>query len=583
MANYAEWHGKGGTVDLVGRIRKQFHSEDPQQLKNEALWLLGRMKQHRRMIALVALLGFLSTAMSLLSSVASKYLIDAVTGFGSGLLGKAACALVVLMAGSLILQAVSSRVSAHVHVRVKNAMQQDTYGRILRSGWEALEPYRSGDLLNRLTSDVGTVSDGIIGFLPSLITAAVKFAGAFGIMLYYDPIMALIALLGVPVTLLMSRVLMGRLRSHNLTIKALTGEVMSFQEDSFRNLTSIKAFSITDRFEEEMRRLQGTYADAYLSFNAFQIKMSSLMSVLSMLVSAACFGWGVFQLWTGNITYGSLTMFLQLAGTLRGAFSSLVSLVQQAISLTTSAGRILAVEALPEEEMTVPEGLLQEEQLDIRLRQVSFEYNNADMVLRSFDFDAAHGDSIALTGPSGEGKTTLLRLLLGLVEPCSGTIELVGGSGTHYNITPGTRQVFAYVPQGNSVFAGTIAQNLRLAAPDATEAEMREALETACALDFVMQLPDGLEHCLGAGGRGISEGQAQRLAIARALLRKAPILLLDEATSGLDPATEHALMENLRNSRFVSTCILVTHRSASAAFCSRAYEICHGNVTKTEN
>lgn len=569
-------------MDFLGKLVKQFHREDPQQLKREILWLAGRMKRHSRKIALVALLGFLGTAMSLLSSVASKYLIDSVTGSGSGNLGKAAFALAFLMAGSLLLQAASSRVSAHVHIRMKNAMQQDTYSRILRSGWQALEPYRSGDLLNRLTSDVGTVSDGIIGFLPGLLASCVKFAGAFCIMLYYDPVMAMIALLGVPVTLLISRTIMSRLRSHNLTMKTLSGEVMSFQEDSFRNLTSIKAFSVTEHFEEEMRRIQGTYADAYLSFNAFQIRMSTLMSILSMLVSTACFGWGVFQLWAGNITYGSLTMFLQLAGVLRGGFSSLVSLVQQGISLTTSAGRIMAVEELPAEIMDVPEGLLQEQKLDIELRKVSFEYHNADMVLNCFDFDATHGDSIALTGPSGEGKTTLLRLLLGLVEPCSGTAELVGGSGKRYPITPGTRNIFAYVPQGNSVFAGTVAQNLRLAAPDATEAEMLDALKTACALDFVMQFPDGLEHYLGAGGRGISEGQAQRLAIARALLCRAPILLLDEATSGLDPATEHALMENLRCSGYVSTCILVTHRSASAAYCSRAYEISHGDVRQTE-
>lgn len=573
---------EGERVDFPGKIRKKFHNEDPQQLKLEVMWLLHRMKQHSSKILMVALLGFAGTAMGLFTSVASKYLIDAVTGYGAGLLGKAVCATIILMAGSLLLQAVSSRVGAHVHVRVKNTMQQESYAKILRSGWEALEPYRSGDLLNRLTSDVGTVSDGIIGFFPGLLTSAVKFVGAFCIMLYYDPVMALIALLGVPVTIVLSRLLMGRLRIHNLNMKTLTGEVMAFQEDSFRNLTSIKAFSVTDRFEEEMRKLQGTYENAYLSFNAFQIKLSSAMSVLSMLVSMACFGWGVFQLWAGNITYGSLTMFLQLAGTLRSAFSSLVSLGQQAISLMTSAGRIMAVEALPEERMAVPEGLLQEEKLDIQLHDVCFEYHNADMVLNSFDFYAEHGESIALTGPSGEGKTTLLRLLLGLVEPCSGTAQLVGSSGMCYPITPGTRQVFAYVPQGNSVFAGTIAQNLRLAAPDATDEELLEALRTACALDFVSQLPDGLEHPLGAGGRGISEGQAQRLAIARALLRKAPILLLDEATSGLDPATEHRLMENLRSSGMVSTCILVTHRSASAEFCSRAYEISHGNVTQTE-
>ena len=567
-------------MGFLGSVKEKIYREDPQQVRREAGWLLKRMYEQRFFILAVAGLSLAGTAMGLISSVASKYLIDAVTGFGAGRLASAAAALVVLTLGSLVLHAVSSRTSARIHVRLRNQMQHDAYTRILRAGWEALEPYRSGDLLNRLSSDVGTVSDGIIGFLPGVLSAGLKFVGAFVIMVVYDPVMALIALLGVPVTLALSRVLMARLRSHNMQMKQLGGEVMSFQEDSFRNLTSIKAFSITDRFEEQMRSIQKTYADAYLSFNAFQIRMSSFLSVVSMLVSASCFGWGVFQLWRGNITYGSLTMFLQLAGTLRGAFSSLVSLAQQAISLTTSAGRVMAVEALPGEDMAVPEGLLREEKLDIRLRDVSFEYNNGETVLRPFDFSAAHGDVIALTGPSGEGKTTLLRLLLGLVEPGGGEAVLVGASGKHYPIGAGTRKVFAYVPQGNSVFSGTIAENLHLVAPEATREDMERALEIACALDFVKQFPDGLDHRLGAGGRGISEGQAQRLAIARALLRKAPILLLDEATSGLDAATEAALLKNLSSCGWVSTCILVTHREASAAICSRNYEIFRGNVTE---
>ena len=297
---------------------RQFHKENADQVKRELNWIWHRILEYRRMIVIVGLLGLCGTVMSLVSSVASKYLIDAVTGHGADIIGRAAAIMAGMMLGSLVLQAVSSRVSASIHVRVRNRMQRTTYGKILRAAWEALEPYRSGDLLNRLNSDINTAADGVISFLPSLLTSSVKFLGAFCIMLYYDPVMALIALVGAPVTLLLSRVLMRKLRQHNLTMKELTGEVMSFQEDSFRNLTSIKAFSVTDRYEDEMRKLQGEYADAYLSFNSFQIGMSSLLSLVSMLVTAACFGWGVYRLWTGAITYGSMTMFLQLATTLRG-------------------------------------------------------------------------------------------------------------------------------------------------------------------------------------------------------------------------------------------------------------------------
>ena len=565
---------------LLQKLKKQLHRDEPGQLKREVLWLLGRVRQYKRQILMIGLLGLAGTVMGLGSSVASKYLIDAVTGYGSRNLGIAASLMVGMMLLSLLLQGLSSRAGAAIHIRVKNEMQRRTYRRILRAGWEALEPYRSGDLLNRLNSDVNAVSDGTISFLPGLVSSVAKFVGAFCIMLYYDPVMALIALLGVPVTLAVSRRMLRALRQHSLEMKELTGEVMSFQSDSFRNLTSIKAFSVTGWFEEEMHRLQDTYADAYLSYNAFHIGTNTFLSLVGMAVTASCFGWGVYQLWNGNITYGSLTLFLQLASTLRGAFSALVSLGQQAISLTTSAGRILAVEELPEEDSAVPEGLLEEEKLDIRLNNVSFRYQNGETVLDTFDFTANYGDLIAVTGPSGEGKTTLLRLLLGLVEPGSGEATLIGGTGREYPLSAGTRGVFAYVPQGNSVFAGTIAENLRLVCPEAGEEELTEALRTACAWEFVSQFSDGLNHRLGAGGRGISEGQAQRLAIARALLRKAPILLLDEATSGLDEGTEKRLLENLRRWESLHTCILVTHRPGSAAFCSRTYEIRQGAVTE---
>ena len=562
------------------RIRKQLHREDPQQLKRELLWLWARVKQYRGKILVIGLLGLIGTVMSLTSSVASKYLIDAVTGSGTALLGRSAALMAIMMLGSLLFQGISSRIGAKIQIRVKNEMQHATYTRILRAGWEALEPYRSGDLLNRLNSDVNVVSDGTIHLIPALVTSATKFLGGFAIIAYFDPVMAVIALVGVPVTLVLSRTLVRKMRHHNLEMKELTGEVMSFQEDSFRNLTSIKAFSLTDRFEAEMQRLQGTYIDAYLSYNAFQISMSSFLSLVGMAVTASCFGWGVYQLWNGSITYGSLTLLLQLASSLRSAFSSLVSLAQQMISMTTSAGRIMAVETLPEEEKAVPDGLLEEEALDIKLEQLSFRYQNGDIVLDPFDLTARHGDLIAIIGPSGEGKTTLLRLLLGLVEPNGGKVMLAGASGGEYPISAGTREVFAYVPQGNSVFSGTIAENLRLVCPEASDEALVEALKIACAWDFVSQFPDGLEHRLGAGGRGISEGQAQRVAIARALLRKAPILLLDEATSGLDIATEQQLLRNLRACGLLKTCILVTHRPESARFCSRTYEIHRRQVTE---
>jgi ABC-type bacteriocin/lantibiotic exporter with double-glycine peptidase domain len=562
-------------MKFTNRIFSRFHKDDPAQFRKELLWLFRRMMRHKVMVVMVCVLGLIGTLMGLASSVATKYLIDAVTLRNNSLL-TAALLTLFMMLGSFALQALSSRISARVHIKVRNDNQSLTFGKILHAGWEALEPYRSGDLLHRLETDVGIVSDGVISYFPNLLTACVRFAGSLIIMVIYDPTMALITFLGVPVMLFVSRYQMARLRHHSVNMKELGGEVMSFQEDSFRNLTSIKAFSIVDQFEDEMRRLQGRYSDAYLSFNAYHISMSTLMNLVSMLFSTGCFGWAIFRLWSGDITYGSMTMFLQLASTLRGSFSAIVSQIQASITLTTSAGRLMAVEELPSEDDQVPEGLCDEKELSVSLNQVDFHYNNGDIVLNPFDFHTEPGELIAIIGPSGEGKTTLLRLLLGLVQPCSGKAQLTGSTGSNYPLTAGTRNAFAYVPQGNSVFSGTIAQNLRLVAPNATDEDLRRALDIACALDFVEQLPNGIHYTLGAGGRGISEGQAQRIAIARALLRRAPILLLDEATSALDCETEKRLLDNLLNSDMINTCILVTHRPSSADFCHRTYEIRNG-------
>lgn len=567
-------------MGFFSMLQRKLNMENPEQIKRECGWLWSGIKKYYRSILLVAALAFLGTVMGLASSVASKYLIDAVTGRDTDGIGGIAVMMGAMMLGGLVLQAVSSRVGAYVHVRVRNQMQHKTYGRILRATWEEIDAYRSGDLLSRLNSDINTVADGIIGFGPSLLSTVVKFVGAFCIILYFDPIMTIIALCGAPVTMLASRYFMKRLRWHNLTMKELNSEVISFQEDSLRNLTSIKAFAAVDRYCKEMGKAQDQYADAYMSFNSFRIGMSTLLSLVSMGVTVTCFGWGAYRLWTGSITYGSLTMFMYLADVLRSSFTSLVSLAQQGISMATSAGRIMAVEDLPLESDQMTPGLEQEVSVDISLKQVEFHYQNGDVLLNPFDFYACDGDVVAVMGPSGEGKTTLLRILLGLVAPGDGTAELIGGTGRTYTISAGTRSLFAYVPQQNSIFTGSVAHNLQIVAPNATEEEMEQALKVACAWEFVQKFPDGLNHPLSVGGRGISEGQAQRLAIARALLRKAPVLLLDEATSGLDAATERRLMDNLRQSSMVRTCILVTHRSGSAEFCNRVYEIQDGQCNE---
>ena len=562
-------------------LKKKRKAQLNRKVWQELKWLLGRIRYHWGKVAVIALLGLLGTALGLCSSVASKYLVDSLTGREPRSIWVAGTAMVMMFLGSVVLSAVTSRVSTRIRVKIRNANQRIAYERVLQAGWESLEPYRSGDLLHRLNADIGVVSEGTVGLLPNLLSVGVRFVGAFAILLYFDPTMALLALLATPAMLVVSQLLMRPLRRHDQELKELSGEIMSFQEDSFRNLTSIKAFAITDRFTQNMGLLQDTYTRKTLDMNRAQILITLITTLISALCMGACLAWGGWQIWNKAMTFGMLTMVLQLFNTLRTSFGGILSMMQRTVTITTSVGRVMAVEALPEEDTRVPEGLEQEQVLTVQLRRASFSYKNGETVLHPFNFTANPGDIVAVTGSSGEGKTTLLRLLLGLVEPCSGKAFLEGSKT--YPLSAGTRSMFAYVPQGNSIFAGTVADNLRLVCPDATVEQMEKALEVACALDFVRQLPGGLEYRLGAGGRGISEGQAQRLAVARALLKQAPVLLLDEATSAMDMQMEGKLLENLRNSGMVRTCILVTHRPGSTVFCNRAYEICDGVVREVRH
>ena len=542
------------------KFKQKIEDGSFREMLREAKWMFVYIRRYRLIVLIHIVLGVLGTAMSLLSSIAMRQLIDVVTGFQTGGIWTAAAYMGGMLLGSAVMQSAASRIAAIINIRVQNGIQAEMYDRMLRT-----------DLINRLNGDVDTVANGVTGFLPSFISGMVQFLGSLIIILCNDPVMALIALIGAPIYVLSSRALVRKMRDYNKRMKDIGSQVMSFHEDSFRNIGTIKAFGIMDGFDSRMKQMQDTYRTAMLEYNRFSVIAGLVMSIIGLLISAGCFGWGVYRLWSNAISYGTMTMFLQLTNMLRSSFSTLIGLVPTAISITTSAGRLMAVVELPEEPFAREQADIPED-FAIRLRDVSFKYNDGDAVLEHVDFDALPGDMIALTGASGEGKTTIIRIILGLIRPNEGEAVLQGGD-KELPLSAATRRAFAYVPQGNTVFAGTIADNMRMVKPDATDDEIMDALRLACADSFIGKLPDGINSRIGEVGGGLSEGQAQRIAVARALLQKAPVLILDEATSALDEDTERRMLENIRTKGGVRTCIMITHRSATAAMCSRHYEL----------
>lgn len=365
----------------------------------------------------------------------------------------------------------------------------------------------------------------------------------------------------------------------------MNGRILSFSSESIQNLQSIKAFDLTRRYTRDFRSLLDRYRTLRLAHDKFSVLLTLAMSVLGLLVSYACYGWGVWRLWQGAISYGTMMLFLQLSGSLTAAFSSLVSLAPSAISIATAAGRIKEITDLPMEpdrDRAAAKAMAEfAEGVHIRCDDVTYCYADGDSpVLRNVSFEAAPGQTIAFVGPSGEGKTTILRLLLGLVEPSEGSLTVTGGGET-LTISDSTRRLCAYVPQGNTIFSGTIGENLRVVAPHATDEALIEALKTADAWGFVSQLPQGLDTRIGERGVNFSEGQIQRISIARAVLRQAPVLIMDEATSALDSDTEERVLKALMASAPHRTCILTTHRPSMLRYCASVYRLTeHGSLIK---
>lgn len=569
---------------MMEKLLQRIRSHNLKELLQEYAWLSRYSLHYKKEVLWYIFAGILGTAVSLVGSLLSKYIIDTVTGFNSSGILAALVFFILMQLSQIVFHAISTRISTKVNIRVSQQISAQVYDKLLVSDWEALSSYHSGDLLSRVAGDVSTVSSSVLGWFPELLTRLLQFAGTLGVILYFDATLALLALISAPVTLLMSRYVIKMMRHHNQKMRQLSSQMMVFNEESFQNLQLIKSFDRTDAYSQKHRQLQQEFEKTSLDYNRFSIHKNTILSLAGTVVTLACFSWSVYRLWTGHITYGTMTLFLQLSGALSGAFSALAGLIPGAINAATAAGRIMVLMDLPEEERSdrqIAEAFISENghsALSVEAKALSYHYEDGIPVLVNSDFTAQAGQIVTFVGPSGEGKTTLLRLLLGIVRPKSGALQLRAEDGSRINVSASTRALFAYVPQGNTMFSGTVRENLLLIRPDATDAQLYEALRLACAEDFIRKLPQGLDTPVREQGGGFSQGQLQRLCIARALLSDAPILLLDEATSALDIETEQQVLENIIRSQAGRTCIVTTHRPSVLKISHRVYRIHHDQI-----
>ena len=562
---------------LLGRWRGGTFSE----ILTDWKWILSYTRRYRRAVWAYTMLGVISSTLGLVSAVASKYTIDIITGYDSSQLWFVILVMLLSALIGLLLRSVTSRISTRISLWVNNDIRAEVFDRLLNADWQELNQFSSGDLLNRLTNDTGSVASNAIHWLPDLIVAAYSFLATLSVILHYDWIMALLAIASAPFLLLTSRRLIGGMRSHQQNLRQVSSELMAYETETLHNLDAIKGFGITDRYSAGLRQQQETFRKASLDYNLFSIRTEALLSILGSAVQMAAFCYCLYLLWSGKILYGTMTLFLSQGTKLTSAFNSLVRTVPNFLNASVAAHRIRDLFFLRPEPAQVVDAALERaaaQGFTVQVEAADFAYDPAQPVLRHATLTAAPGEIVALVGPSGGGKTTMIRLLLGLIHPSEGRAFLRTSEGQELEMNAALRRFFSYVPQGNTLLSGTIAENLRMVKPDATDLELAQALQSACAWDFVTKMPEGMASTVGEHGHGLSEGQAQRIAIARALLRDAPVLLLDEATSALDVATERTILRNLVRQYPRKTCIVTTHRPTVIGLCRRVYQVSDGGL-----
>ena len=541
-------------------------------IKALSRWLWNTWHGYRIQAVLNVIVGLLIVVSDLSLVWVTKLTIDAATGQGTTLGVKTGLGLMVVVIFVQMGLGIASRwIRAVLGVRAQNKMQRSLFIRLMECEWIGVRRFHTGDLLNRMIRDVGDVIRFLTESLPSLIIAIFQFLGAFLFLFWMDSNLAVIVVLILPVFLLMSRLYMRRMRAITHRARELEARVQSIVQESLQHFLLIKSLVRIGEMKQKLYGTQHELSQEIVRRTKYATISGTVMNMGFAVGYIFSFSWGVLNLQSGLITYGALIAFVQLVGQIQRPVRTLTHFIPVFITAFTATERLMQLDEIalePELEPTPIPG-----PAGIRIKGLHYRYTDSGRkILENLDYTFPPGSVSAIVGETGAGKTTLIRLLLSVLKSSEGEIALFNASGHEVAVSPATRLSFAYVPQGNTLLSGTVRDNLLLGNPDATDEEMRTALHTAAA-DFVFQREDGLDTRCGEVGDGFSEGQAQRISIARALLTKAPIFLFDEATSALDEHTEQAVVERIISQKADATLIFVTHRPEVLKYCTQTLQL----------
>ncbi len=547
----------------------------PGILKNSK-WILALVKPFIPYLLLILFLDTVITLLGVASAIVSKFVVDTATSHSSLITN-----IIILVSVTLVTLAMnlfSALITTVINEKFTFYIRQKLFDKILKTRWVAIAEYHSGDLLTRLKSDVGAITSGITDTIPSIITLVVRIVAAFFTLWYFDSTLALFALIIGPITAIVSWIMGRKLKALQLKVQESESKYSSFLQESLENILIIKSFVSEEHSSQKLKELHLERLHWILKKNRMTVITSTVMSLFFSGGYLVAFIWGVLKLSLQQITYGTMTAFLSLVSQIQGPIFSLAKTIPQLITIMASVERLSKINSL-ECEPKIEQITNAPVDIGIDIDHVDFAYLE-EKIINDAKIKIAPGDTVAIVGRSGIGKTTLVRLLMGFIYPQSGLIEFYDLDGYTISAGPTARHLIAYVPQGNTLFSGSIEYNLQIAKPDATHEEMRSALDAAAA-SFVFDLPLGLDTVIGERGQRLSEGQAQRIAIARAILRKSPLLILDEATSSLDEPTELKILEGIKKLEYNPTCVMITHRKSILAFCNRKIEIENGKLMES--
>ena len=533
-------------------------------------WLWNAWRGNQLQAVLNASIGLLSVGVSLGHVWAMKRAIDVASGTVEGNLYWAVGVMAVLILLDFALNIAGTWVRNILGIKAQNRMQQRMLDRLLRAEWKGRNHHHSADILNRLEFDVNNVVNFLTETIPSTLSVLAMFIGAFLYLFSMDKVLAVIVIGIFPMFLAVSKIYVGQMRHLTRQVRDSDSKVQSVLQETIQHRMLIKTLESDSAMVERLGNTQSELRHRVVRRTKFSVFSNMVVNFGFAFGYLVAFLWAAIRMSAHTLSFGGMTAFLQLVNRIQGPARNLTKLVPAFVSVFTAAERLMELEEDPLEEQGTP--IYIKAPCGILLQNVGYAYEDGggDKVIDGLSFDFKPGSCTAILGETGAGKTTLVRMILALVQPQDGKIEIYHGS-THQALSPLHRCNFVYVPQGNTLMSGTIRENLRLGKLDATDEEMLEALHTSCA-DFVNDLPDGLNTLCSEQGGGLSEGQAQRIAIARSLLRDRSVMLFDEATSALDPDTERQLLNNILSAHD-KTIIFITHRPAVIDYCDQTLKL----------